>query len=248
MKMSSDITELQPIAGVENDTIILIERYGRIHITFTFAYWLAIIMALVVLHIFPNPFWMSVNNWYDFAGLFLSVLPLMIVMSGNISQVRRLLEIKPSRRFLVLTISSLVGLALVLLIPITFFMRNLSASLFRNPVVVVAVTWLVVLIYVLAAGAIVTENPLQFVRRCIQQRQFWSAIGLTIILIFISLIPLIAGILGSEAWQYYSSIELLLNRLLIYPVLTFPAALLMPLLPIILQYYGAEKEISFQWE
>ncbi len=73
MKMSDDITELQPNAGVENDTIILIGSYVRIHITFTFAYWLAIIMALVVLHIFPNPFWMSVNNWYGFAGLFLSV-------------------------------------------------------------------------------------------------------------------------------------------------------------------------------
>jgi hypothetical protein len=46
MKMSSDITELQPIAGVENDTILMIERYGRIHITFTFAYWLSIIMVL----------------------------------------------------------------------------------------------------------------------------------------------------------------------------------------------------------
>ncbi|MHA2150791.1 MAG: hypothetical protein ACXAAQ_02210 [Candidatus Thorarchaeota archaeon] len=228
--MSSDNTEPLSIAGVENDTAILIGSYVRIHFTFMFAYWLAIIMALVVVHIFPQPYWMSVNNWYDLAGLFLSLLPIMIVMSINMRQVRRLLENKPSRRFPVFTIIALVGLAIVLLIPITLFMRNLTVSLLYNPVVFVSVTWLAVLIYVITAGAIVTEDSIQFVKRCLQRPQFWSAIGLTIILIFVSLVPLAVGFLGSEAWQYYSSAELLLRRILIYPVFTFPAAPLMPLL------------------
>jgi hypothetical protein len=187
--------------------------------------------------------------WYDLLGTFFSALPLLMVVSINTVQVGRLLQTTSvDRRPMVLDIVLPLGMALPLLVPIAWFMRNLLVSVVTMPGITALVSWTVFLTYMVYASAIITDSPAQFAKRCLQSPQFWFAFVLVSLLIIVSLVPLGIGILGSEAWQYYTYEELFLRRLPALAIFTFPVALLIPTLPLILECYGSGKRIHWLWD
>jgi len=98
------------------------------------------------------------------------------------------------------------------------------------------------------ASAIITDSPAQFAKRCLQSPQFWFAFVLVSLLITVSLIPFGYVLLGGEAWQYYTYEELFLRRLPALAAFAFPVALLIPTLPLILEYCGSGKRIHWLWD
>ena len=250
-KMSSSITRPpdsdKPNDVVENRHSIQIRRLAITHFTFMVVYWAASMIAVMTLQLLHNPGWVGVTSFeYDLIALLLSVLPMMLVMSVNLGRLRKILEVESTERSPVLIGCILIVIAILLLIPITWFMRNPTASILVIPVITGSVTWLVSIIYVVSAGSISSSSPKQFVKRGIQRPQFWLVIGLASLLILVSLFPLVAGLLGSEAWQYYTFEELLLRRLPIFAILTWPASIMLPILPLTLMYYTTEGEITYQ--
>jgi len=187
--------------------------------------------------------------WYYLLGTFLSVLPLLVVVSINTAQVGRLLQTTSvDCRPTILDIVLPLGMALPLLVPIAWFMRNLWVSVVTMPGITALVSWTVFLAYMVYASAIITDSPAQFAKRCLQSPQFWFAFVLVSLLITVSLVPLGIGLLGSEAWQYYTYDELFLRRLPALAIFTFPVALLIPTLPLILEDYGSGKRIHWLWD
>ena len=149
---------------------------------------------------------------------------------------------------MVLDIVLPLGMALPLLVPIAWFMRNLLVSVVTMPGITVLVSWTVFLAYMVYTSAIITNSPAQFAKRCLQSPQFWFAFVLVSLLITVSLIPFGYVLLGGEAWQYYTYDELFLRRLPALVAFAFPVALLIPTLPLILECYGSGKRIHWLWD
>ena len=252
--LSSDDQELTNTERIEVDfpktTIVNVIGYAKTHVTFMLAYWISFITAFAILHLFHSPeiYWFySFQFAYDLLILLLSLLPLLTIVSLNIIHVRKLLNENQANRSPVFVSGSLVGLAFVLLIPIIWFWWNPTIALIVMPEVTALILLLTVLVYLVSAGAIITDDPLTYVRNCLQQPRFWLSFLLTCLVIAATLIPMVFGILSSEAWQYYSYTELLIRRLPGLVIFSFPAALLMPILPLIIEKYASKKQIRWSW-
>ena len=239
-------------SGLQKEVVVTVKDITRVHLVFAVASWISIFAGFVVFHLFHHPglYWMYAKYfWYDLLGMFLSALPLLVVMSINTAQVGRLLQTTSvDRRPMVIDIVLPLGMALPLLVPITWFMRNLWVWLVTMPGIIALVSWTVFLTYMVYASAIITDSPARFAKRCLQSPQFWFAFVLVSLLIIVSLVPLGIGILGSEAWQYYTYEELFLRRLPALVAFGFPVALLIPTLPLILEYCGSGKRIHWLWD
>ncbi len=239
-------------SGLQKEIVVMVKDITRVHLVFAAASWISIFAAYVVFHLFYHPdlYWMYAKYfWYYLLGTFLSALPLLVVVSINTAQVGRLLQTTSvDRRPTVLDIVLPLGMALPLLVPIAWFMRNLWVSVVTMPGITVLVSWTVFLAYMVYASAIITDSPAQFAKRCLQSPQFWFAFVLVSLLITVSLIPFGYVLLGGEAWQYYTYEELFLRRLPALVAFAFPVALLMPTLPLILEYCGSGKRIHWLWD
>jgi hypothetical protein len=234
-----------PKEVIGNRTKIKIRRVAIIHLSYMTSYWASILVMIIALYLFHNPEWFSVVSFdYELFALFLSVLPILLVMSVNLARMQKLMEVGRAERTPLFVGSILAVVAFLLLIPISWFMSVPIGSLLIGTGIVISVAWFMSIIYVVIAGAIVSSNPKQFVKR----PQFWLIIGLTSLLIIVSFVPLVAGLLGSEAWQYYTFFELLIRRLPIFALLIVPASILLPILPLTLMFYASDREIIFQWE
>ena len=240
-------------SGLQKEVVVMVKDITRVHLVFAAASWISIFAAYVVLHLFYHPdlyYWMYAKYfWYYLLGTFLFVLPLLVVMSINTAQVGRLLQTTSvDRRPTVLDIVLPLGMALPLLVPIAWFMRNLWVSVVTMPGITVLVSWTVFLAYMVYASAIITDSPAQFAKRCLQSPQFWFAFVLVSLLITVFLIPFGYLLLGGEAWQYYTYEELFIRRLPALAAFAFPVALLIPTLPLILEYCGSGKRIHWLWD
>jgi hypothetical protein len=232
---------------VGNEATLDFRQLAIIHFTFMAAYWVSILIAIVTLHLFHNPDWMIIMSFeFDLFALLLSIFPTMLVLSVNLGRMRKLMEVEPSEKSRFFVGCILILAATLLLLPTTLFMRSPISSIYVSFGIVVLETWLVVIFYVVAAGAIGSSSPKQFVLRNVRRLQFWLFMGLTTLLIILSLVPMVAGLLGSEAWQYYTFEELLIRRIPIFALFTWPTSILLPLLPFIVMYYATNKEIRFQ--
>jgi hypothetical protein len=239
-------------SGLQKEVVVLVKDITRVHLLFAAASWISIFAAYVVFYLFhyPDLYWMYAKYfWYDLLGLWLSALPLLVVVSINTVQVGRLLQTTSvDRRPMILDIVLPLGMALPLLVPIAWFMRNLLVSVVTMPGITALVSWTVFLAYMVYASAIITVSPAQFAKRCLQSPQFWFAFILVSLLITVSLIPFGYVLLGGEAWQYYTYEELFLRRLPAIVAFAFPVALLIPTLPLILEYCGSGKRIHWLWD
>lgn len=232
----------------QRKTVIRIKGYVKIHLMFMLAYWVAITTSIVVLQQFHHPdlYWIySVSFGYDLVALLLSILPIMIVMSVNMNQMRKLLENRAAERNPLSVIITLLGVAIVFLIPITWFMRNLYISLIFMSVITAIVAWIAFCIYVVSARAIHTDKPVQFMTKCFQRPIFWLSFITVSLIITISLVPVIGGIL---AFEFYSFEELLVRRLPAILLFGFQSALMIPLMPLILEMIAEGRQISWLWE
>jgi len=238
---------------LQKEVVVMVKDITRVHLVFAAASWISIFAGFVVFHLFHHPdlYWMYAKYfWYDLLGMFLSALPLLVVMSINTAQVGRLLQTTSvDRRPMVIDIVLPLGMALPLLVPIAWFMRNLWVCVLTMPGITAFVSWTVFLAYMVYASAIITDSPAQFAKRCLQSPQFWFAFVLVSLLITVSLIPFGYWLLGAgEAWQYYTYEELFLRRLPVLAAFAFPVALLIPTLPLILEYCGSGKRIHWLWD
>ena len=239
-------------SGLQTEVVVMVKDITRVHLVFAAASWISIIVAIAVFHLFhyPDLYWMYAKYfWYDLLGLWLSALPLLVVVSINTVQVGRLLQTTSvDRRPMVLDIVLPLGMALPLLVPIAWFMRNLRVWVLTMFGITAFVSWTVFLTYMVYARAIITDSPAQFAKRCLQSPQFWFAFVLVSLLITVSLIPFGYVLLAGEAWQYYTYEELFLRRLPALVAFAFPVALLIPTLPLILEYCGSGKRIHWLWD
>jgi len=239
-------------SGLQKEVVVMVKDITRVHLVFAVASWISIFAGFVVFHLFHRPdlYWMYAKYfWYDLLGMFLSALPLLVVMSINTAQVGRLLQTTSvDRRPTVLDIVLPLGMALPLLVPIAWFMRDLRIWVLTMLGITAFVSWTVFLTYMVYVSAIITDSPAQFAKRCLQSPQFWFAFVLVSLLITVSLIPFGYVLLGGEAWQYYTYDELFLRRLPALVVFAFPVALLIPTLPLILEYCGSGKRIHLLWD
>jgi hypothetical protein len=234
---------------VKNRFSIDIKQLVVIHLTFMVAYWASFVFGIVILHLFHILGWMGAYSFeFDLFSLFLSFSPLLLVVSVNVNQMSKLFRVARIHKTSLFDACILTLVSILLLIPITWFMRNVTVSVLVIPWIVFLVAWLTPIIYVVTAVAVVSSSPTQLVKRIVQQLQFWFFAGLTSLFIIIALIPLVVGLLGSEAWQYYSFIELLIRRLPVFVILTWPASILLPGLPLTVMYYEADREIAFLWK
>lgn len=231
---------------------VSINRYVKIHVLFAVAFLISLAVSITTLQLVNS----ADINWlyatdpgYRLLVLFLIVVPLMAVMFANMKKVRGHLGTSTVERNPLLLAVVLILLALVLLVPVAWSVRYFFYSFtVMSAIAAGVVLWLAVYAYLVIAGAIHSANPLRFMKRCCRQHQLWLVFVSMGILISAFLVPLIAGIMASEAWQYYPVEELVILRLPAVLMFGLPSALLIPLLPLTLESVAAEREVRWTWD